>query len=81
MPVLQEAGGYGARSITSKDILELIDGDGWSKVGTMKNARIMHALSSIKYDEFKDYILHTSVPSVETVTKINDYKQYLKFIE
>ena len=38
-----------------EDILEYRDGDGWKKVGAMKNERNYHGISVIKYEDFKDY--------------------------
>ena len=40
--------------IGSEDILEYRDGEGWRKVGAMKNVRSAHAVSLVKYEDFKD---------------------------
>ena len=38
-----------------KDILEYREGEGWKKVGVMKNGRKYHATSLVKYQDFKNY--------------------------
>ena len=39
----------------NEDILEYRDGDGWSKIGTMRDARNYHATSIIEFKEFEEY--------------------------
>ena len=48
-------GGYDGGDTYSKDILEYRDGNGWRKVGSLKNARSYHALSHVKYMEIHNY--------------------------
>ena len=37
------------------DILEFTDGDGWSKIGTMRDARTAHRTSVIEFKDFEGY--------------------------
>ena len=39
----------------SADILEYRDGDGWSKIGTMREARTEHGTSVIEFKDFERY--------------------------
>ena len=48
-------GGYDGGDAYSEDILEYRDGDGWRKVGAMKNGRAYHALSLVKYKDIHNY--------------------------
>ena len=42
-------GGY------SEDILEYRDGDGWSKIGVMREARAYHGTSVIEFKDFERF--------------------------
>merc|ERR1712110_162339 len=48
------SGGYGVGDYRA-DILEYGDGEGWSKIGTMRDARSSHATSIIEFNEFEEY--------------------------
>ena len=39
----------------SADILEYRDGDGWRKIGTMKDGRSSHGTSVIEFKDFERY--------------------------
>merc|ERR1712110_924705 len=39
----------------SADILEYRDGEGWNKIGTMRDAKYYHATSIIEFKEFEEY--------------------------
>ena len=48
-------GGLGGNGDYSTDILEYRDGDGWSKIGTMREARSLHGTSVIEFKDFERY--------------------------
>ena len=39
----------------SDDILEFTDGDGWRKIGTMRDARGSHGTSVVEFKDFERY--------------------------
>ena len=47
-------GGLGDET-PSTDILEYTHGDGWSKIGTMRDARYDHGTSVVEFKDFERY--------------------------
>ena len=51
---LPYTGGYGGVT-PYDDILEYRDGDGWSKIGKMRDRRDYHGTSVIEFKDFEQY--------------------------